>query len=353
MSVYDGSNRHKHSRALTGPGGRRPVADLPGAIGATSITPVSPFQNALNDAAAWGSANGRQGTVYVPSGVWTVGTLYLHSHLALYLAPGAVLRYTGEDGHYDHHWHKDSQKRDISWFLSTRYSSTGITVYGRGTIDGNGKASLLPSNLGVNLLTPIYTPHFRLDGITFRESSSWAIMPARSSDLQFTNMCVSVGNAVGIGLDGPFSTKTWDAATDLFRNVPGDPKPLDDVTFDGLLSWTYCYGLKVGQGVLQPQSNVTFKNSTVYQAAVGLGVHHKWGTASGITFSNIDIEQLPYTNDSNRTWMALWLLAPAGGLPINGVTLDNIRVRDAGTTPARINGSPTGDTYHSPVTITP
>jgi hypothetical protein len=103
------------------------------------------------------------------------------------------------------------------------------------------------------------------------------------------------------------------------------------VTFDGLLSWTYCYGLKAGQGFMQPQDNVTFKNSTVYQAAVGLGVHHKRGTAtaSNIPFENIDIEQLPYTNDSNRTWLALWLLDPAGSLNI------------------------TGDTNHGPVTITP
>ncbi|WP_329060161.1 glycosyl hydrolase family 28 protein [Amycolatopsis sp. NBC_01480] len=390
--------------ATSGTGIFNVTAAPDGAQPSTTAYATTPFQNALNDAAAWGSANGGQGTVYVPPGVWTVGTLYLRSNLALYLAPGAVLRYTGEDGHYDRHWHKDSQNRDITWFLSTRYSSSNITIYGRGTIDGNGKASLLPSNLGVNLLTPIYTSHFRLDGITFRESSSWAIMPTRSSDMQFTNMKifnqfdmgendgidvmestgVSVGNAVGIGLDDPFSTKTWDAATDLFRNVPGDPRPLDGVTFDGLLSWTYCYGLKAGQGFLQPQKNVTFANATVYQAAVGIGVHHKYGTAtaSNITFSNIDVEQLPYTNDNNRTWLALWLQDPAGSLPIDGVTVKNVRVRDAGTTPARINGSPTGpingvslnhivmpgtttgatslaamkitgDTNHGPVTITP
>jgi hypothetical protein len=95
----------------------------------TTAYATAPFQNALNDAAAWRSASGGQGT-----------------------------------------------------------------VYGRGTIDGNGKASLPPSNLG-------------------------AIMPTRSSDLQFTNLKifnqfdmgendgidvmestgVAVGNAVGIG----------------------------------------------------------------------------------------------------------------------------------------------------------
>ena len=320
------------------------------------------FQAALDDAAAWGSANGRQGTVYVPAGVYTLGNLYLRSNLALYLEPGAVLRYTGERSHYDVHWHKDSQGRDITWFLSTRYSSENISIYGRGVIDGNGQAALAPDNLGVNLLTPIYTKNFRVDGITFRESSSWAIMPTRSSDMSFRNIKifnrfdmgendgidvmestnVNVTHAIGIGLDDPFSTKTWAADTDLFRQVPGSPRPLDNVVFDDLMSWTYCYGVKVGQGVIQPQSAVTFKNVVVYDAAVGIGVHHKYGAAAatGIRFENIDIENLSYTNDSNRTWLALWTGNTLGSGPVNGVTLTGIKVRNAGTTPARINGQP-------------
>ncbi|WP_329536129.1 hypothetical protein OG568_47580 [Streptomyces sp. NBC_01450] len=37
-------------------------------------------QRALDDAAAWGSANGGQGIVYVPAGVYTLGNLYLRSN---------------------------------------------------------------------------------------------------------------------------------------------------------------------------------------------------------------------------------------------------------------------------------
>lgn len=260
------------------------------------------------------------------------------------------------------HWHKNSQDRDITWFISTRFSSSNISIYGRGTIDGNGRASLGPSNLGVNLLTPIYTSNFRVDGITFRESSSWAIMPSRSTDLSFTNLKmfnrfdmgendgidvmestgVTVRNAIGIGLDDPFSTKTWQASTDLFARVPGNPRPLDNVLFEDLVSWTYCYGVKVGQGVMQTQSNVTFRNVVVHDAAVGIGVHHKYGSAEArnLRFEDVDIERLTFTNDSNRTWLALWSGASEGVGPVNGVTLANIRVRNAGTTAARINGQP-------------
>ncbi|MGP3979631.1 glycosyl hydrolase family 28 protein [Streptomyces sp. KR80] len=328
----------------------------------TSVYSTTAFQNALNDAAAWGSANGRQGIVYVPAGVYTLGNLYLRSNLAFYLEPGAVLRYTGERDHYDVHWRKNSQQRDITWFISTRYSSKNIKIYGRGTIDGNGKAALQPGNLGVNLLTPIYTSGFKLDGITFRESSSWAIMPTRSTDMTFRNMKifnrfdmgendgidvmestkVTVTHAIGIGLDDPFSTKTWDNSVDLFAKVPGNPRPLDDVVFDDLVSWTYCYGVKVGQGVMQPQSDVTFKHAVIYDAAVALGVHHKYGSAeaTNVRFEDVDIERLSFSNDGNRTWLALWTGNSHGVGPVNGVTISQVKVRNAGTTAARINGQP-------------
>jgi Glycosyl hydrolases family 28 len=323
---------------------------------------TTPFQTALDDAAAWGSANHTQGTVYVPPGVYTVGNLYLRSNLAVYLAPGAVLRYTGDAGHYVVHGHKTSQARDLTWFISTRYSSANISLYGRGIIDGNGKAALAPADLGVNLLMPIYTTGFSVDGITFRESSSWAVIPLRSSDLSFRDIKifnrfdmgeddgidvtesthVTVTHAIGIGLDDPFSTKTWADTTDIYHAVPGTARPLGEVTFDDLLSWTYCYGVKVGQGVVQPQDKVTFEHVVVYDAAVAIGVHHKYGTAAAttITFDDIDVERLSFVNDGNRTWLAMMTDTSQGVGPVTGVRIADVKVRNAGTTAVRINGQP-------------
>ncbi|MGW9114094.1 glycosyl hydrolase family 28 protein [Microbacterium sp. NPDC055683] len=339
------------------------VVDDYGAQPGASAYSTTAFQTALDDAAAWGSANGGQGVVYVPAGVYRLGTLYLRSDVHLYLEPGAILTYTGERAQYDVHWRKNSQQRDVTWFLSTRYSSDNISITGRGIIDGDGMDSLQPGNLGVNLLVPIYTTGFEVDGITFRESSSWAIMPTRSSDLQFRDIKifnrfdmgendgidvmessdVVVRGAIGIGLDDPFSTKTWANHIDLFANVPGSPRPLERVLFEDLVSWTYCYGLKVGQGVFQTQLDVTFRDATIYDAAVGVGVHHKYGTAgaASIQFEDIDIERLRHSNDGNRTWMALWTGSTAEGIgTVADVDLTRFTIRDAGTTPARINGVP-------------
>jgi hypothetical protein len=153
---------------------------------------------------------------------------------------------------------------------------------------------------------------------------------------------VTVSHAIGIGLDDPFSTKTWPDVADIYRSVPGTARPLENVTFDDLVSWTYCYGVKVGQGVVQPQDKVTFQHVVVYDAAVGIGVHHKYGAASAtnIKFDDIDIERLSFSNDGNRTWLAMMTGSTQGIGPVTGVTVSNVRVRNAGTTAARINGLP-------------
>lgn len=68
-----------------------------------------------------------------------------------------------------------------------------------------------------------------------RDSGSWAVTPARSNDLTFKNLKifnrfdmgendgidvnesqnVLVQHGIGIGLDDPYTTKTWDQTVDI------------------------------------------------------------------------------------------------------------------------------------------
>ncbi|CAN7188289.1 discoidin domain-containing protein [Paenibacillus sp. LjRoot56] len=322
---------------------------------------TSAIQSAINDANAY---TGGQGIVYVPAGVYKVGNLQLKSDVALYLEGGAVLRFTGNPSDYTANWHKNSQNRDVTWWIYTQNGSSNIKIYGRGTLDGNGQTAAA-NNIGNNIVVPINVSNFTLDGLIIRDSASWAITPVRSNDLTFQNFKVfnrfdaagendgidvmesqnvMVQHAIGIGLDDPFTTKTWDQATDISINWPGTPQTLSNVTFDDVISWTYCYGLKVGQGVRQMQDGITFKNSVVYDAAVGIGIHHKYGTAEAknITFDNIDIERLSYSNDSDnkRTWLAFIIQngAGEGGGTVSTVSVKNITVRDQGANLGMLKG---------------
>ena len=323
-------------------------------------------QAALNAASAYGSQpTYSRGIVYVPRGVYTVGNLELKSNTSLYLEAGAVLRITPTKSLYSMDARKASQSRDLTWWIQTEFGSTNIKLFGRGTLDGNGMAATR-AGFGMNILAPIATSNFTLSGLTIRESASWAVVPIRSHDVTLTNVKlfnrfdmgevdgvdvvesqnVTVRRGVGVGLDDPYTTKSYDRTVDIGTRWPGASEQVRDVTFDGLISWTYCYGFKVGQGVFSTQENVVFKNGVVVDAAIGIGIHHKAGagTASGVTFDNIDIERLSATNDNKRTWLAVMINDSVGdgAGPISGVTVRNVNVRDRGTTPALLTGLSAG-----------
>ncbi|PST82891.1 coagulation factor 5/8 type domain-containing protein [Pedobacter yulinensis] len=314
-------------------------------------------QKAIDDAAAF-----RNGTVYVPPGVYKLGNLKLKSNTRVYLAGGAVFLFSGRREDYTIHARKKSQNRDLTWWISTDSGAHDIKLFGRGTLDGNGKYATETGRVGNHILAIMHGNRFVLDGLVIRESGAWAVIPTRSKNIRLKNFKlfnrfdmgendgvdvmesrnVRIEHAIGIALDDPFSTKTWEQDTDLCRNWPGRPLPQRNILFRDLLSWTYCYGYKIGQGVLQPQQDITFKDCVVYDAAVGIGVHHKWGTqpVTGVRFRNIEVERLSYQNDDHRTWGVFFMQNgdKKGSGPIAGLSLENIRIYDAGRSPAKLKG---------------
>ena len=348
--------------AASGPGIFNVTDPAFGADPAGAAVSTAAIQRALDAASAYGSTEGNpRGTVYVPRGLYPVGNLELRSNTAVYLEAGAVLRVVADKSLYTVDAHKTSQQRDLTWWIQTEFGSSNIKMYGRGTLDGNGMAAT-KAGFGPNILVPIATSDFTLDGLTIREGGSWTVIPTRSNDLSFTNMKVfnrfdmgendsfdaiesqnlTVRRGIGISLDDSYSTKSWPKQVGITKNWPGDPEQVRNVTFDGLLAWTICYGFKIGQGVVADHDGVTFSNSVVYDAAVGIGIHHKSGagTAKNVLFSNIDIEYLSYDNDRHRTWFAFMIedAYKDGAGPISGVRLSHINVRFKGTTPPVLRG---------------
>lgn len=326
--------------------------------GATMTTVA--IQNAINAASAYG---GGQGIVYVPAGVYKVGNLELKNDTALYLAPGSVFVFSGNPADYTNRYFKDSQGRWVTWWLWTTFGADNVKIYGRGTLDGNGLYATSTYNYACNILVPIGTSNFTLEGPILRDSGAWSLTPARSNNLTIRNVklfnrlnigendgidvCesqnVTVQHCIGIGLDDPFTTKTWAATIPLCAQWPGSPENVDTVLFEDLISWTVCYGYKIGMGVIQTQNNVTFRNNVVYDCSVGIGIAHSAGTtaATNITFENIDIERVTWTNAGQRTWASFFVEnvdATYGAGPITGLLVKDILVRDEGTTIGRLKG---------------
>lgn len=334
------------------------------------------IQKAIDDAHAYGTKNQTRGTVYVPIGVYQVSTLVLKSNVDLYLEGGAVLRETLDSTQYLKRGHKDSIGKPVTHLIHTENNkildpykeefhnpenfieSENMRIYGRGTVDGRGKEI---DRLGwlVETLVPQNCQNFSTDGIIYRDSGVWSVNVMWSNDLEFTNFkvlnqmiheddCIDINgcqnvivrNSIGIALDDPYSTKTWEGG-ELFMSTVGEPEKNENILFDDCLSWTLCYGFKAGQGSFYDHKNVVFQNSTVYDCAVGLGVHHKYGngTMSDITFENIDIENISYNNDSHSTWIHFQAITGANGKnPIENIAVKNIHVYDRGSSTAKFVG---------------
>ena len=242
------------------------------------------------------------------------------------------------------------------WFL---FATNGVNmkIYGRGVVDADGGFMVGAKNFAVNTLMPLNCTNFTADGITFRDSGGWAIIPCVGGNMTFSHLkifnqlsvpnsdgidvnCahdITVSNCIAIGLDDCYSTKTY-------TNIPwaGVNMANNNLLFDGCIAWTICYGFKVGQGVEQTQDGITFRNGVVYDCAGALGIDHRYGSsaARNITFDTIDVERVSNVNAGHGAW-AVFLVENGlgdGGGPITNLVVRNITVRDAGTTGGFLQG---------------
>ncbi|QKX61404.1 uncharacterized protein TRUGW13939_08552 [Talaromyces rugulosus] len=328
----------------------------------TSLT--SGVQDALNAA---GKASG--GIVYVPKGIFLVGNIIIPSRTSLYLAGGSVLRFTGNPADYNQLYNKPGLGPG-TWWIQTAINSTDCKIYGRGTIDANGYGYQQGKHVA-QVIVPVGTKRFIADGPLIRESSFWTIVPTQSEDVQLLNLkilnrldmvqndgidaveCkgVETRRVIAIANDDSFSAKTWPYdADDIFSAYPYSPLPQSNISFTDCVAWTHCYGFKVGQGVYQYQENIVFEDGTVYKGAVGIGIDHKYGdgVARNVTWRNIVIEGLGYTNlPGVSTWLAILVELDGKSVgPIENLLMEDIRIYDLGKTSAPIKG------YNSSVLVT-
>lgn len=205
------------------------------------------IQRAINDASKY-----NKGIVYVPKGIYRIGNLELKSNLNLFLEPGAVLLFSPLREDHSVDARKFSQNRDITRWIYTSGGAKNIKIFGSGTLDGNGQLTTRKINLGNHILSILGATNVEINGPIIRDSGAWAILPARSVNVRLKNLKIfnrfdmgendgidviesqniRITHVIGIGLDDPFSTKTWQEDTDLCRGWPEKPRPLKNVVFE-------------------------------------------------------------------------------------------------------------------------
>lgn len=323
------------------------------ASGAALVTAA--LQRAIDEAHAAGG-----GVVYFPAGTFLSASLRLRSNVSLYLAGGATLRSSGDPTDFETFYRKHSLGMDGTWFLHTEPGSEAIRIFGRGTIDGNARVLRAKNHYLNNLVVPLQTRRFRLEGVVLRDSGLWGLIPTRSDDVVvrdtkhfnevdqlFENDAIDViecqdvlvSHTFAISEDDTYSTKTWTADTDIARRWPGAPEELREVVFEHCLAWSRCATFKVGFGNFQAQRNITFRDCTSYRSMRAVALNHSWGEAptENVTFERIDVEGFqPRERDRHKCrWLEITSGSPG---PVRNTTLKHILVREPGFEPARIEG---------------
>jgi hypothetical protein len=241
---------------------------------------------------------------------------------------------------------------DGTWLISTEPGSFDISVFGRGTIDGQG-ARMRADGFLNQLLVPVGTRGFTLDGVIGRDSGSWAFLPSRCSDVRITNYkgfqtqlqfendvldineCqdVTVRHTIAICEDDPYSTKAWAEDAEIAMSWPHPRQPVERVLFEDVVAWTHCAAFKVGNGHYSRQHDITYRNGYVYNATRAIAVDPCYGSepCTDIVYADIDIESLDHDR-GNQSWLLIHTRERGLGIgPVSGVRLDRINLRTPGT----------------------
>ncbi len=170
------------------------------------------------------------GVVEVPAGTFVTGTLQLHSHITLHLAPGAVLKGSGNMKDYRSFGYTHNEFGDV---LSLLYAQDchNISFSGTGTIDFHGSAffdftKVHDNVVAIENLTEeqqqefavAYTErpnqlmffhnctHMTMRDVSFVDAPCWGIVYSNCSDIQIDGITIKnslrIPNSDGIHLSG-------------------------------------------------------------------------------------------------------------------------------------------------------
>jgi hypothetical protein len=264
------------------------------------------------------------GTVYLPPGDYTSGTLHLRSHVRFYIASGATLFAADEDRDYD----TDG--------LLLGEDLENITIEGRGVINGQAKydwrmnvfddgyirdnqraaeaagAPLMrsfPRGMGVRKIYPhmiklLRCKDVRIAGLSIVDSPSWTIYPYACERLRIDGIYVHTDQKLGVWADGidPDGCKdviiansvveTGDDAIVFYSSSAsgGPPKACENITITNCRLSSSSSAIKFCDGNSVAVRNVTIDNVVITHSNRGIAfMVYDGGVVENVVISNVVI----------------------------------------------------------------
>ncbi len=361
-----------------------PVLDVRafGAAGDGTSLATAAIQAAIDKAAAAGG-----GWVYVPPGDYVTGTLVVKNRVTLYVEAGATIRGSGNRRHY------------TKSALIYAEGASDCAVRGRGAIDGNGSAfwKREAGRWRVGEWRPscmmqfVRCKNLLLEGFTARNSPAWTIHPLDCDLLTIRGISIINGldpdthgpNTDGIDPDGCtrvcisdcYVQSGDDSIVLKITNRPAGNRFCRDITVTNCVLVTRETALKIGSETYGEFRNISFSNCVVRDAGCGIGLWMRdGGLIEGWTVNNISMtltgggqpiymtsyprSRLPEPGAPReeerppgavRSIMISDVTAIADGCvflsgmqekPIEGIVLENIRIRMQGGRHKELHAEP-------------
>ncbi|MCX7821811.1 MAG: glycosyl hydrolase family 28 protein [Brevinematales bacterium] len=147
--------------------------------GANEVTTI--IQSAINNA-----ENSTKNIIYFPKGRYKTKTIWLKNNVKIYLDEGAILECATTPVDLESHVNGHAIIENCSYGFIVMNGVTNAGIFGRGTIDGNGKY-LKAQGRKMYLVKIENSANSFVEGIISRDSCFWNTLIYRSSNIVISN----------------------------------------------------------------------------------------------------------------------------------------------------------------------
>jgi len=287
-----------------------------GATGIKEDLAQEAIQKAVDACAAAGG-----GTVFIPPGQYTSGTIHLRSHVRLFVEAGATVYSLHDKSRFD----KDA--------LLYGEDLADVTIEGRGVFDGGGAYDrrlkgdheddfIRPNQvemekLGLPLMRSFPKPDrtgkmvllvrctdVRIAGVSFVDSPSWTMHPVQCERLVIDGVAIRTSLADGVWADGidpdgckdvHISNCTIETGDDalVFYSMDwfGPARPCENITVTNCRLSSASSAIKFCDGNIAGIRNVTIDNCVITKSNRGIAfMTFDGGAVENVVLSNLIIE---------------------------------------------------------------
>ena len=251
-----------------------------GAVGDGTANDAPAINRAIDACHAAGG-----GTVFVPSGMYTTGSVHLKSNVTLALDKGAVLK--AMPGLMDP-WEYNPNDRGLMdsayyhWEASLIWGKNleNVKIYGPGTLDGSAltRSSKVPKGTGDKAIALKLCKNVEIRNLNIVEGGHYAILATGCEDMLIDNVTIKTSRD-GLNLSQCSNVEVVNCHIDAVRFEDGYPAGGDDAIK---------FGSDLSLGKARPSENITVRNCFLASGCNAI----QFGSETIASFKNIRFENI-------------------------------------------------------------